>query len=89
MSEITGMYEVLDAIEACIKACDPDKRKQLAETLDAYSEDFPDDFFWAVGPQAPALLHHLLQTVDVACREEGSTKRAVLRLIDRKPEGNA
>ena len=69
MSEITGMYEVLDAIEACIKACDPDKRKQLAETLDAYSEDFPDDFFWAVGPQAPALLHHLLQTVDAASRE--------------------
>jgi hypothetical protein len=88
--EPTGMFELLDAVEAVIGAADPAKRETLAKTIDAYQEDFPDDFFWAVGPQAPALLHHLMMTIDGACRPEGQSKaRAVLRLMDRKPEGSA
>jgi len=58
--KITDMYELLDSIEAVIEAADPAKRKALAQTIDAFAEDFPEDFFWAVGPQAPTLLHHLL-----------------------------
>jgi hypothetical protein len=50
------MYELLDAIKDVIKAADPAKRAILTKTIDAYADDFPDDFFWAVGAQAPTLL---------------------------------
>jgi hypothetical protein len=59
--DITSIYQLLDAIEAVIKAADPAKREALTRTIDAYAEDFPEDFFWATGSQAPMLLHHLLQ----------------------------
>jgi hypothetical protein len=86
---ITGMYELLDAIEAVIKAADPAKRETLASTIDAYHDDFPEDFHWAIGAQAPALLYHLLMTIDGAAREQGESKSRVIRLVDRKPEGSA
>jgi hypothetical protein len=47
--EPTGMYDVLAALEDVIMAADPAKREQLAKTLDAYHEDFPEDVHWAVG----------------------------------------
>jgi hypothetical protein len=78
--EIVGMYELLDAIEAVIKAADPAKREALAQTIDGFAEDFPEDFYWAVGPQAPSLLAHIMMTIDAA-------PRAAIRLVDRKPEG--
>ena len=87
---ITGMWELLDAMDEVLKAADPEKRKRLAETIDAYSEDFADEFFWATSAQAPALLYHMLNTVDAACRPEAQSKsRPVIRLVDRKPEGSA
>ena len=89
MPSETGMYEVLDAIEAAIKACDPKKRKALAAAVDAYAEDFPDEFDWAIGVQSPNLLALIMMTIDGACRGEGSKPRAVLRLADRKLEGNS
>jgi hypothetical protein len=85
--EITGIYELLDAIEAVIKAADPAKREALARTIDAYSEDFPEDFFWAISVQAPTLLHHMMNLIDAACRPEVQSKpRPAIRLVDRKPE---
>jgi hypothetical protein len=91
MSEepFTDMYELIDAIEAVIKAADPAKREALASTIDAYHDDFPEDFHWAIGAQAPTLLSHLMMAVDVASREQGETKTRVFRLVDRKPEGSA
>jgi hypothetical protein len=87
---ITGMWELLDAMDEVLKAADPEKRKRLAETIDAYSEDFADEFFWATSAQAPALLFHMLNTVDAACRPDAQSKsRPVIRLVDRKPEGSA
>ena len=87
---MTGMYELLEAIEATITGADPAKREALAATIDAYVEDFPDEYYWATGAQAPALLHHLMQTIDAACRPPSKSKqRAAVRLVDRKPEGNA
>ena len=87
---ITGMWELLDAMDEVLRAADPEKRKRLAETIDAYSEDFADEFFWATSAQAPALLFHMLNTVDAACRPEAQSKsRPVIRLVDRKPEGGA
>ena len=87
--EPTSIYDLLDAVEAVIKAADPAKREALAETIDDFAEDFPEDFFWAVGPQSPMFLHHLLAAIDMACRSEGSKPRAPIRLVDRKPEGSA
>jgi hypothetical protein len=88
--DITGMYELLDAIEGVIKAADPAKREAHARTIDAWANDFPEDFLWAVGPQAPTLLNHILSTIDLACRPEAQSKpRGVIRLVDRKPEGGA
>jgi hypothetical protein len=88
--EITGMYELLDALEEALKAADPRKRDELAKTIDAYHEDFPDEFHWAIGAQSPTLLYHLMMSIDVACRPNAQSKpRGVIRLVDRKPEGNA
>ena len=39
--DITSIYELLDAIEAVIKAADPAKREALTRTIDAYAESFP------------------------------------------------
>jgi hypothetical protein len=87
---MTGIYELLDAIEAVIKAADPEKREALARTIDAYAEDFPEDFFWAVGSQAPTLLNYMFNAIDAACRPEAQSKpRPAIRLVDRKPEGGA
>jgi hypothetical protein len=87
---VVGMYEVLDALEAVIKAADPEKRSVLAATIDGYTEHFPDDFFWAIGAQSPTLLSHLMMVVDSACRPEAQSKaRPTIRLVDRKPEGSA
>jgi hypothetical protein len=88
--EIVSMYEVLDALEAVIKAADPDKRNALAEIIDDYAEHYPEDFFWATGAQSPTLLSHLMMVVDSACRPEAQSKpRPTIRLVDRKPEGSA
>jgi len=88
--QLTGMYELLDALEAAIASAEPAKVKALAETIDAYHDDFPEDFHWAVGAQAPTLLYHLFSTIDAACRPGSASKtRAAVRLVDRKPEGNA
>jgi hypothetical protein len=72
--EITGIYEVLDAVEAVIKAADPAKREVLAKTLDEYHEDFP--FHWAIGPQAPTFLYHPMMSIDGACRPDQKAARS-------------
>ena len=65
MSEkpLTGIYELVDAIEGAIKSAPAATRKTLAATIAAYSDDFPDDYFWAVGPQAWTLLSRNLVLV--------------------------
>ena len=52
----TLLFDVLDALEDALKHCAPDKRKALADTLDAYSEDCTEDFWWALGQQSPTML---------------------------------
>jgi hypothetical protein len=88
---IVGMYELLEAVEAIIRAADPAKREALADVIDAYAEGpLAEEFFWATGAQSPLLLHHLMSAIDAACRPESQSKpRAALRLVDRKPEGTA
>jgi hypothetical protein len=91
MGEVTGMYEMLEALEETLKASNPKKREELAKTLDAYSEDFPEEFRRVIGAQSPALLHNLVMTIDMGCRdpEAPSRPRGVIRLVHRKSEGNA
>jgi hypothetical protein len=81
--EFVGMYDLLEAVEAVIIAADPAKRDALAKTIDGYMQSCPDEFFWAVGATAPALLHHLMTAIDGACREQGKP-RPPLRLADFK-----
>jgi hypothetical protein len=87
-ADLIGMYELIDAVEAVIKSSDPAKLEALAATIDGYS--FPRELEWALGPQSPALLHHLMTIINAACeRESQPEERPVLGLIHRKPEGNA
>jgi len=81
---ITGMYDVFDALEAALKASDPKCREALAKAIDGFMKDFPDEFFWATGPQAPTLLYHLMMTIDVASEAAAPEKPRVIRIIDRK-----
>ena len=84
---IVGMYDLLEVLEAVIKAAEPDKRAELAATVDAYQESFPDEFFWAIGAQAPTLLSHLMTSIDISCRPEAQSKpRTPIGLVSRKPD---
>jgi hypothetical protein len=85
--EVTGMYELFDAIETIISASDAAKREELARTIDAYARDFPGEFSWAIGPQAPVLLHRVLTSIDLACRPPSQSRpRPTMRLVDRKSD---
>ena len=65
----TGMYELLEAIEAAIESSEPTKRDALKRTINDYMEDFPEEYFWAIGPQSPTLLHHIMHAIEPASRE--------------------
>jgi hypothetical protein len=58
--EPTGMYEILDTVELMVHAAEPALKDALTRVFSAYANDFPDEYFWATGPQAPALLHNLM-----------------------------
>ena len=47
----------------------------------------PDEFLWAIGAQAPTLLYQLIMTIDTASDKKKSVR--VIKLADRRPEGNA
>jgi len=59
----------------------------------AYAEDFPEEYFWATGAQAPALLYNLMSQIEMATTGDvlgpWQQKGRVVHLITRKPEGNA
>ena len=42
---IIGMWELLNAVETVVAASDPAKREALAETIDAYADHFPHEFY--------------------------------------------
>ena len=89
-ADYTSMYDLLKAIEDVISSADPEKRNTLAATLDEYMEDNPQEFFWVTGPQAPALLHHIMLAIDLACRPDAERRHGghIIRLIHRKPQGH-
>ena len=73
-NDFTGMYDVLEALEAVIASSDPERREQLAAAIDGYMNSCPEDFFWSVGAQAPSLLYHLVTSIDMSCRPESQSK---------------
>lgn len=85
--ELVGMYEVLEAVESAIKSAALEEQRALAEALTNYCHDFPDEFFWATGPQAPTLLNHLMMAVTPEGREHSKQFRA--DAIVSKTTGNA
>jgi hypothetical protein len=89
-SDYTSMYDLLKAIEEVISSADPETRNTLAATFDKYMEDNPQEFFWVIGPQAPALLHHIMLVIDLACRPDAERRQRshIVRLIHRKPQGH-
>jgi hypothetical protein len=61
--EMVGMDELVEAVGAAINSAAPFKLDALARIITAYSEDCPDDYRWATGPQAPMLLSRLILAV--------------------------
>src|SRR5215831_2913349 len=85
----TGIFEVLDALDAAI-AADPLQRDALCRALDGYAECNPDLYHWAISDQAPAILQHLMMSISIACHPEhdhAPGRGRVLRMVPRKPEG--
>jgi hypothetical protein len=83
----TGKHELFRAIIELIVTSNPDRREALGTTIKAYARDFPEDFHWAVGSTAPALLHHLLSAIEAGCRPPDLPPQAV-QLVDRMPAAN-
>lgn len=83
--ELIGMYDVIGALEAVIKAAPNAERASLAAAMEGYAECFPEEFHWATGAQAPSLLFQLMMTMDIASNP--ASPRPSLRLV--KPEGVA
>jgi hypothetical protein len=70
INKIVGQHEVFNALRDVIAASDPAKRELLAQTMDAYAEDFPEEYDWATGAQAPMRLYGLMMEIELACRPE-------------------
>jgi Ni/Fe-hydrogenase subunit HybB-like protein len=74
--ELTGMYELLEAVERLVHASEPALQAALARVFDDYSKDFPEEYFWATGPQAPVLLHHLMFSLTPPARTDKAKQSA-------------
>src|SRR5258708_12330584 len=87
--DVTNVYDFLDALGETIASSDPAKRELLAQTIDAYSNDFPYDFYWSIIAQSPLLLANLMMEIDSSCRPEAhSHPRPSIRLLDKNPRPN-
>ncbi|SRR5258706_12762866 len=75
--DVTNVYDFLDALGQTIASSDPAKRELLAQTIDAYSNDFPDDFYWSISAQAPLLLANLMMEIDSSCRPEAQSNHVL------------
>jgi len=60
-----SMYQFVNAVEEMIRSSDFEKRQAMARTVDAFHNDYPEEFNLATSGQAPALLHNLM----LACLE--------------------
>jgi hypothetical protein len=84
----TGKQALFCAIEELIATATPDRREALRATIEAYAKDFPEDFLWAVGATAPALLHRLLAAIAAGCHPADLLPPAA-QPIGRSPAASA
>jgi hypothetical protein len=49
------------------RRCLRKKRTALARTLAAHMNDCPVEYFWTVGPQAPEILHLVMNAIQYVC----------------------
>ena len=66
--EPTDLDELCGDLQQAIESAAPEFRAKLAQTIDAYRRDNPDDYRYATGAQAPKLLHYLFDTINEACK---------------------
>ncbi len=64
--EIPAFHDFAEAVGNAIIGMDPAKRALLEETRVAWIRSFPEDYLWATGPQAPALLYRLMAEIEIA-----------------------
>lgn len=69
--KITDFRDFVEAVRKAITASDPSKRELLTKTIAAYQRDFPDEYYWAAGPQAPAFLCGLMAQIISAASCQG------------------
>jgi hypothetical protein len=62
----TAFHDFAEATGNAIIGMEPAKRELLAETMVAWIRSFPEDYLWATGPQAPALLYRLMAEIEIA-----------------------
>jgi hypothetical protein len=68
--KITAFHDFAEAVGNAIIGMDPAKRALLAETMVAWIRSFPEDYLWATGPHAPALLYRLMAEIEIAVSGE-------------------
>lgn len=78
--KITGLHELADAVETIVNAAAPELKTMLAKTFDDYARDFPEEYFWATGAQAPVLLHRLMFACEPVSSPKAATKSKAQRV---------
>jgi hypothetical protein len=64
--KIIAFHDFAEAIGKAIRGMDPAKRALLVEAMADWVGSFPEDYLWATGPQAPALLYRLMAEIEIA-----------------------
>jgi hypothetical protein len=87
--DFTCLCDVVDAVGEAIADASPKARRALSRAIAAWSHDCPDEFGWALGPQAPVLLHNLLTEIDLACRPRDGEVEALRAADEANKRGAA
>ena len=83
----TAFHDFAEAVGNAIIGMDPAKRALLEETRVAWIRSFPEDYLWATGPQAPALLYRLMAEIEIAL--SGEDEKCEFDLASAPAEGRA
>ena len=63
---ITIFGDVIDALKDVIASADPTKIAGLRETIDSFSRDCPEDYYWSIGGRSPSMLNDLIHHIEIA-----------------------
>jgi hypothetical protein len=85
--KITGFRHFAIAVGEAILSTDAAKRELLAQTVEDWIRVFPDDYNWATGLQAPALLFCLMVEIELAVSD--NRKKSDFDLASEPAQGSA